>query len=168
MLQKREEEPWTWVRTNGKGRIFYTASGHDHRCWDKDEYHDLVYRGVMWTMGDAKADLVEKLDLPKLSYMESPVNIIQGKNWPDDPTPRKNDGEPIPLTHFQKPLSPEDSMKLAQVPPGMRLELFAAEPMVANPIDLALPIAVECKKTSACNPLQYPVLHQTAMFSELA
>lgn len=137
MLQKREEEPWTWVRTNGKGRVFYTASGHDHRCWDRDEYHDLVYRGVMWTVGKTKADLVEKLELPKLSYMKSPVNIIQGKNWPDDPTPRKNDGEPIPLTHFQKPLSPEDSMKLAQVPPGMRLELFAAEPMVTNPIAMA-------------------------------
>src|SRR5262249_14414763 len=23
------EEPWTWVRTQGKGRVFYTAYGHD-------------------------------------------------------------------------------------------------------------------------------------------
>ena len=23
-----EPEPWTWVRTQGKGRVFYTASGH--------------------------------------------------------------------------------------------------------------------------------------------
>jgi|SRR4051794_6728396 len=24
-------EPWTWVRTQGKGRVFYTAYGHDER-----------------------------------------------------------------------------------------------------------------------------------------
>jgi type 1 glutamine amidotransferase len=26
-------EPWTWVRTHGKGRVFYTAWGHDGRTW---------------------------------------------------------------------------------------------------------------------------------------
>src|SRR5205814_2356671 len=28
-------EPWTWVRTQGQGRVFYTASGHDERTWDR-------------------------------------------------------------------------------------------------------------------------------------
>ena len=28
-----EREPWTWVRTHGKGRVFYTAWGHDQRTW---------------------------------------------------------------------------------------------------------------------------------------
>ena len=27
------DEPWTWVRTYGKGRVFYTAWGHDQRTW---------------------------------------------------------------------------------------------------------------------------------------
>src|SRR3954470_24852214 len=26
-------EPYTWVRTSGKGRLFYTAWGHDQRTW---------------------------------------------------------------------------------------------------------------------------------------
>ena len=26
-------EPYTWVRTQGKGRVFYTAYGHDQRTW---------------------------------------------------------------------------------------------------------------------------------------
>ncbi len=26
-------EPWTWVRTQGQGRVFYTAWGHDQRTW---------------------------------------------------------------------------------------------------------------------------------------
>ena len=33
VLQTRDDtsgsEPWTWVRTHGKGRVFYTAYGHD-------------------------------------------------------------------------------------------------------------------------------------------
>ena len=43
ILQMREEEPWTWVKTYGQGRVFYTASGHDHRCWGLTEYQDLVH-----------------------------------------------------------------------------------------------------------------------------
>ncbi len=27
-------EPWTWVRTHGKGKVFYTAYGHDERVWN--------------------------------------------------------------------------------------------------------------------------------------
>ncbi len=26
-------EPWTWIRTHGEGRVFYTAWGHDQRTW---------------------------------------------------------------------------------------------------------------------------------------
>ena len=38
VLEVRDEgdagrEPWTWVRTQGKGRVFYTAWGHDERTW---------------------------------------------------------------------------------------------------------------------------------------
>ena len=36
------EEPWTWVRTQGKGRVFYTAYGHDARTWQSPGFHDLV------------------------------------------------------------------------------------------------------------------------------
>jgi type 1 glutamine amidotransferase len=36
ILQKREDEPWTWVRSQGKGKVFYTAYGHDMRCWGQD------------------------------------------------------------------------------------------------------------------------------------
>src|SRR5262245_32377651 len=32
-VEKDHKEPWTWVRTQGKGRVFYTAWGHDQRTW---------------------------------------------------------------------------------------------------------------------------------------
>ncbi|PQJ28657.1 PVC-type heme-binding CxxCH protein [Rubritalea profundi] len=129
VLQKREDEPWTWVRTNGKGRIFYTASGHDDRCWSLSEYQDLIYRSIIWTIGDKKAQLISKLKLPELQYTEPKVNIIQGKNWPDKPRDRG-----VPATHLQQPLSVKDSIKLVQVPVEMAIQVFASEPMIVNPI----------------------------------
>ena len=35
-------EPWTWVRTHGKGRVFYTAYGHDERVWSNPNFHQLM------------------------------------------------------------------------------------------------------------------------------
>ena len=32
-VEDDHREPWTWVRTHGKGRVFYTAWGHDGRTW---------------------------------------------------------------------------------------------------------------------------------------
>ncbi len=123
ILQMRDDEPWTWVKTYGEGRVFYTASGHDHRCWDLPAYHDLVYRAIRWTAGNAKAALLDALALPELSYRPAKV--------PKDPA------NPVgPNNELQLPLSPEVSMKLAQVPAGFELRLFAAEPEVVNPIAL--------------------------------
>ncbi|MDP4848828.1 MAG: ThuA domain-containing protein, partial [Verrucomicrobiales bacterium] len=48
-----EPEPWTWIRTQGKGRVFYTASGHDERVWSLPEFHQLLKRGILWSVGEA-------------------------------------------------------------------------------------------------------------------
>ena len=49
------KEPWTWVRTHGKGRVFYTAWGHDHRTWSHPGFHNLVERGTRWACGQDPA-----------------------------------------------------------------------------------------------------------------
>ena len=52
VLQTRNDssgsEPWTWTRTHGKGRVFYTAYGHDARTWGHPGFADLVERGIRW------------------------------------------------------------------------------------------------------------------------
>ena len=50
----QEEEPWTWVRTQGKGRIFYTAYGHDGRTWQNPGFHDLLERGIRWAVNKGR------------------------------------------------------------------------------------------------------------------
>jgi putative membrane-bound dehydrogenase-like protein len=119
ILQTRAGEPWTWVRTQGQGRVFYTASGHDHRVWDRAEFHALLTNGIRWAVGDAALARLQRLQLPKLE--QETVSLPGYKQRQE-------------ITVAQKPLSPAESQKLAQVPVGMELRLFASEPDLVNPI----------------------------------
>ncbi|MFD0894923.1 ThuA domain-containing protein [Luteolibacter ambystomatis] len=114
-----QPEPWTWTRTQGKGRVFYTASGHDMRCWSQPAWQELVYRGILWAANN-RANGWRALNLPALTLY---TPEIPNRSHPD-----------VPMMQLQKPLSPTDSAKHAQVPAGTHLELFAAEPLVINPI----------------------------------
>ena len=105
ILQKRDNEPWTWTRKQGQGRVFYTASGHDHRVWDQPNFHELLKRAIYWSVGSEKYSLLKNLDLPEL---EEEAMSLPGYR------------ERKEITKGQKPLTPAESMKLAQVPPGIR------------------------------------------------
>ncbi len=117
-----EPEPWTWTRNEGKGRVFYTASGHDLRCWNEPAYQTLVKRAILWSIGDAKAANFAAFKLPPLV---TEIPDVANRTHPE-----------IPMMELQKPLSPADSAAHTQVPVGTRLQLFASEPMVVNPISI--------------------------------
>ncbi|WP_052572694.1 PVC-type heme-binding CxxCH protein [Haloferula sp. BvORR071] len=119
ILEKREGEPWTWIRQQGKGRVFYTAAGHDHRVWDQPAFRELIKRAILWSVGSEKQQVLQALQLPKLEEQEVKLPGYVKREL---------------ITKAQKPLSAEDSMKLAQVPAGFELSLFAAEPDIVNPI----------------------------------
>ncbi len=122
ILQRREDEPWTWVRQQGKGRVFYTAYGHDMRCWGQAGFHELLRRAVLWSVGEEVRSKWMALKLPELEQEEM---LLPGYK------------ERKAITKGQKPLSPEDSIKLAHVPAGFELSLFASEPDIVNPIYVA-------------------------------
>ena len=125
------EEPWTWVRTQGKGRVFYTAYGHDGRTWQNPGFHDLLERGIRWAVNkgpvfDSRGRV--PAGLPEFTYDESAVeipNYLPGRQW-------GTQGEPI--RRMQHPLSPEDSIRHMVVPGGFEPRLFVAEPAIAKPI----------------------------------
>ena len=116
-------EPWTWVRTQGQGRVFYTAYGHDSRTWKQPAFHSLIRNGLLWAVGDRVRQQWEQLDLPEFTYRESSrIPNYERRN----PPPK-----------YQDPLPAEQSMRHIQVPPGFELELFAAEPDIVKPIAMA-------------------------------
>ncbi|HNR07819.1 MAG TPA: ThuA domain-containing protein [Saprospiraceae bacterium] len=115
-------EPWTWIKTHGQGRVFYTAYGHDERTWGHPGFQQLVKEGLLWAVGDEAKLKWEKFksEIPQLVYRDEPGIPNYEKR--------------VPGPRFQEPLSPEQSAKLIQVPVGFDLKLFASEPDIINPI----------------------------------
>ena len=120
-VEGEHREPYTWIKEYGKGKVFYTALGHDLRTWTQKPFHDLIYQGILWIVGEQLANGLTALSMPTLSYSEAKIANYEKR----DPSPQ-----------LQAPLSPEESMKLIQVPVGFELQLFASEPDIINPIAL--------------------------------
>lgn len=118
-------EPWTWVREQGRGRVFYTASGHDERVWSQPAFHQLLRKGILWAVGDTRRTAWEDFVASR-----TPLDYTKVDNIPN----YENRPEPLPI---QSPLSPEDSMRYTQARADFELSLFAAEPDLVNPIGLA-------------------------------
>jgi len=48
--------PLAWTRSYGKGRVFYTALGHDAAVWRDPRYQQMLLNAVLWSMGRSPDD----------------------------------------------------------------------------------------------------------------
>jgi uncharacterized protein len=141
------KEPWTWVREQGrpeggaggtgegvplkKGRVFYTAWGHDQRTWGHPGFHNLLERGVLWACGKDPALAgtyteplnLEKPEMTKIAKDAKPFEYVDAK-VPFYPARGEKAG---PLSKMQKPLSTEESMKHISTPVDFELKVFVTE-----------------------------------------
>lgn len=161
--QGQTREPWTWVRTQGQGRVFYTAWGHDERTWNHPGFHNLLLRGIRWACGadpsvvpsyrDTDSFTVPEMTAPRtdvapFEYIDvgpKIPNYLAGEQW-------GTQGEVQTL--MQQPLPAEESLKHYVTPQGFHLELFAAEPDLQGK-----PIAMnwdERGRLWICETLDYP------------
>ena len=161
------QEPWTWTRNQGKGRVFYTASGHDARCWLTPGFLNLIERGLHWSMGEdpASARRPDAVEIAALVARREQLatNINKTAKPKADAferprmTPFAKDAKPFEYVEakvafyppggarkgdggwnkMQLPLDARESMKHLSVPEGFRVELFAAEPDIGKPIAMA-------------------------------
>ncbi|GAA4447630.1 hypothetical protein GCM10023091_42890 [Ravibacter arvi] len=118
----QKTEPYTWVRKHGKGKIFYTAYGHDEKTWSQPGFHDLIEKGILWVIDDDARKAHAALNPAPFAYREAKL-----PNYEQRPGPQLQ----------QLPLSPEESVKQIQVPAGFTLDVFAHEPNVTHPIALS-------------------------------
>lgn len=146
--EANNKEPWTWVRTQGKGRVFYTAWGHDQRTWGNPGFQALLERGIRWATNRDPSVVVEApvsaastnlaLDptrkpfaIPEMAPVRRDVKPFEyvdvGKKIPNYTRSRTWGvlGEPFHM--MQKPLAPEESLKHMVVPKGFHVQLFASE-----------------------------------------
>ena len=126
---KTVEEPWTWVREQGKGRVFYTAWGHDQRTWSHDGFQTLVERGIRWACGQDLKGVTTYTDAPKMTKItgdKKDFEYVEAK-IPFYPKSTRWGTQADPITKMQKPLSVEASLKHYSVPEGFEMKLFASD-----------------------------------------
>jgi type 1 glutamine amidotransferase len=122
-----KQEPWTWVRQEGQGRVFYTAWGHDERTWSQPGFQTLVERGIRWACGEDLKDMPAfsnpaLFQAPKMTALRKdvePFKFVDVGNEIPNYTPSKKWGEQgKPLSQMQEPLSPAESQKHYVFPEG--------------------------------------------------
>lgn len=157
------KEPWTWIRTHGKGRVFYTAWGHDSRTWMNPGFPNLVERGIRWVCSKDVSVVpafhdTESFTPPKMTDLTKDVKPFEyvevGPKIPNYTPGNRWGVQGAPKSTMQLPLSVEESMKHYSMPEGMALRLYADERNF-----LAKPIAMnwdERGRLWICETLDYP------------
>jgi len=131
-----EAEPWTWVRTHGKGRVFYTAWGHNMDTWAQEGFQNLVARGIVWACGRDPAMLPrysdpKRFDIPKMTALSQDLKPFEfvdvGAEIPNYAPGRRGGAQGDLKTQMQKPLPPSVSLQHYSVPEGFAMKLWASE-----------------------------------------
>lgn len=135
VLEVRDKEPWTWTRTHGKGRVFYTAWGHDAKTWSHPGFQNLVERGIRWAVGDDPTTVAAFAD-EKAGAKQGlkPFEYFDDVKVPFYPAGKVWGKTSDPITKMQKPVEAAESIKHMVVPKGLKVELFAADPLIYRPI----------------------------------
>ena len=143
------KEPWTWVRTHDKGRVFYTAWGHDQRTWGHPGFVNLVERGIRWAAGvdvgvvpefvDRSAPTRKPFVAPKMTPLRKDVKPFEfvdvGPKIPNYTAGAQWGTQKKPLNMMQKPLPAAESLKHFVTPVDFEVQLYAADPeFVGKPI----------------------------------
>ena len=130
VLEYRDKEPWTWVRTHGKGRIFYTAWGHDERTWSNPGFQALVERGTRWAIGKDPSVVpvppVVGVVEPAMTPMRKDVKPFEYVDA-NIPFYAPKDGKSEKPRQMQKPLDAAESMKHFVTPVGFEVKAFVTE-----------------------------------------
>jgi putative membrane-bound dehydrogenase-like protein len=121
-VEGSHHEPYTWVKNYGKGKVFYTAYGHDERSWKTPQFLKMLENGILWSVNDAVKKDWSKLTKPLPDYSDAKL-----------PNYEKRQGG----FQLQAPLSAEESQLLTQIPVDFKIELFASEPDITKPIAMA-------------------------------
>ena len=118
------KEPYTWTRTQGKGRVFYTAWGHDERTWGNPDFQNLLERGIRWAAGDWALEPQPATN--DFQYTEAKIpEYVKGAAWGT---------ANVGVRKMQLPIDPQESMKHMVVPPGFSVKRFASDPRIYKPI----------------------------------
>jgi uncharacterized protein len=53
-----------WTREAGKGRVFYSALGHDEKCWNDPTWQKIMVQAILWSAGRPRAVTLREAKAP--------------------------------------------------------------------------------------------------------
>jgi uncharacterized protein len=56
---KPGHHPIAWCREFGKGKVFYTALGHNESVWEREDYQNHILGGIKWALGLESGDATQ-------------------------------------------------------------------------------------------------------------
>src|SRR5262249_19506516 len=125
-VDKNGKEPWTWVRTHGKGRVFYTAWGHDERTWGHPGFQALLERGIRWAVADDRWVVPAAVEVPPMTTRRTDVKPFEYRDAKVPFYPATTPGSATKaLTQMQVPLEPAESQKHFVTPVQFEVKRFA-------------------------------------------
>ncbi|MGO4211084.1 ThuA domain-containing protein, partial [Terriglobus sp. YAF25] len=57
---KDDDFPLAWAKMYGKGRVYYSALGHDPSNWDERTVQEMYYQAILWALKLTDADLAPR------------------------------------------------------------------------------------------------------------
>jgi uncharacterized protein len=52
--------PLVWAKNYGKGRVFYSALGHDASAWDNRDVAQMYFEAIRWALGLSEGDVTPR------------------------------------------------------------------------------------------------------------
>lgn len=106
--------PAAWVRSQGKGRVFYTSLGHKPGTWTNPVFQSMLIGGLNWATGRVDADVTPNLRqvAPGFATNAPPSKAIAEDEAPEDEPPAKA-GRSATASGFQggaRPNPPENAI----------------------------------------------------------
>ena len=87
---KRPPFPNTWARSEGKGRVWYTAMGHREDVWTNPTFQEILVGGIKWALGDVKAEIPANINTAAPgAYTNPPYVEPKPKAAPKKPAEKK-------------------------------------------------------------------------------
>ena len=64
-------EAFTWVRTQGKGRMFYTGYGHEPATWSNPNFQKLIEQAIVWGVDEPARRAYLEMKMPEVTYVDT-------------------------------------------------------------------------------------------------
>ncbi len=123
------DEPWTWVRPYGAGRVYYTAWGHDERTWSTEGFRKQVVQAVRWAAGDWALQRILPMEPLPTTVLPAPLPVYERAPAP------WNTLAADAIREAQAPQPVETTLELTTLRPRFAIDWFAQDPMVRRIID---------------------------------